>query len=49
MNTIPEEIQKTIAASEIPDPYKSIVTEQKPLAYSIYNLKDLPEINLNFN
>ena len=28
---------------------KSIVTEQKPLAYSIYNLKDLPEINLNFN
>ena len=27
MNTIPEEIQKTIAASEIPDPYKSIVTE----------------------
>lgn len=27
MNTIPEEIQKTIAASDIPDPYKSIVTE----------------------
>lgn len=27
MNTIPEEIQKTILASEIPDPYKSIVIE----------------------
>ena len=27
MNTIPEEIQKTIAASEIPNPYKSIIIE----------------------
>lgn len=46
MNTIPEEIRKTIAASEIPDPYKSIVTELlSKFGYEwIIELYECPEI-----